>query len=361
MGKLFGADIKPDVVCRYDNPAASDVIGLGEHDNFRREPLRQRPLVMSGGGIIENNANAVIFRCASLLRPEFTSKAHLFGISVEPGVTYNLYWKLRLLTILRKFDVIYTRDEISRAVLSNMFPSMDVRTVGDLVLWLQPDFTEHRDMQSSLGKYIAVNLAPRWTGDANWHRWILEELIQLARTLDAALVFVPMTSEFDDDRAEHRILRDGLAERAPDVRCVLIESLPTPRGAAALFGCAHLAISMRLHGCVMAYAQQTPCVGLGYHPKLAGFFRTVGLEATMLPDDLPRVQTKGTYGFRFADLTLPRGALVERAMNSFSDLNFSALPTLKNRSAAVLAKILGLSMRANHHDRSEFQAPDGTR
>lgn len=344
IGRRIGIEIVPDVVSRFDKPASTDVIGLGEQDRLRRNSLRRQPLLMSGGGIIENNPNAVIFRCASMLRADFASKAHLFGISVEPGVSYNWYWKLRLLNVLRRFDVVYTRDEQSEDVLAKMYPSLNVQTIGDLVLWLQPEAGEHRAVQSSLGKYIAVNLAPRWAGDTGWYEWITKELTQLARTLDAALLFIPMTSEYDDDRAEHRVVRDRLRETASDVRCELIESLPTPRGAATLFGGADLAISMRLHGCVMSYAQRTPCVGLGYHPKLAGFFRTVGLQTAILPDAFPKVQTEGVYGFRFSDLTLPQGALVRKAMHCLATPDFTLLPVLKDRSAVALAKALGASI-----------------
>src|SRR5262245_33062253 len=53
IGAYLGFSMNVNVVGRFDEPALSQVIGLGPRDASRRETLRGYPLLLSGGGIIE--------------------------------------------------------------------------------------------------------------------------------------------------------------------------------------------------------------------------------------------------------------------------------------------------------------------
>src|SRR5262249_7868253 len=101
---------------------------------------------------------------------------------------------------------------------------------------------------------------------------------------------VPMTGPFDDDRDEHKAIAQKLALLKPELEVCKIETTLTPRAVAHLLGNATLVVSMRLHGCVMAYAQRTPCVCLVYHPKLSGFSKTEMWPGAQLPSSIPERQ-----------------------------------------------------------------------
>jgi polysaccharide pyruvyl transferase WcaK-like protein len=341
LGHSFGVSIEPMVVGRYDEPAMAEVIGLSGRDRARRDALRGLPVLASGGGIIDNNPNAVIFRCKELLTRDFATKVSFFGVSVESGVTYDWRCRWRLRRFLRNVDVVYTRDDLSKQTLNSMFPRLNTETIGDLVLWLRPEPSE----LTILGlpkRYIAVNLAQRWSNDPNWQQWIASELVRLSKALGVAVVFVPMTGEYDDDRVEHRVVAQKMRLIAPETETVTIEASLKPRVVAAIFAYAELVVSMRLHGCVIAYAQQTVCIGLGYHPKLYGFFDTIKLGGSIIPGKPPANQSKGVYGYSFSDLGLKEGDLVSAAQMSLAKKDFSMLPVLKSRSAAAFRKIFEL-------------------
>jgi len=336
----LGIEIAPHVVGRFDEPAMPEVIGLGAADAQRREMLRGHPLVMSGGGIIENKPSATLLRCESLLQRTFASQACLFGISVEPGVSYGWACKWRLRRCLRRFERVYTRDVLSAATLSRNFPNVGAETIGDLVLWLHPDAGELPTGLKIPERFIAVVLSRRWSQDEKWRAWISTELHALCRELHASIVFVPMSSLHDDDREEHRAVAAKLALLKPEVDVLSIESRLSPRAVAYLLGKSNLVVSMRLHGCVMAYAQQTAFIGLAYHPKVYGFSKTVGWGHALLPEAIPERQSSQTYGYRFSDLQISNGQLISRASACLSRSDFSRLSQLKQRSAEVFRDFL---------------------
>lgn len=341
LGHSLGVSIEPTVIGRYDEPAIGEVIGWSDRDKERREALRGSPMVFSGGGIIDNTPNAVIFRCSKLFERGYASKVSVFGASVEAGVSYDWHRRWRLRRLLRGVGTVYTRDDLSKRVLNRVLPRIEAKTIGDLVLWLKPQ----RNEKICIGlpaRYIAVNLAQRWSGDPAWQKWIVSELVTLSKLLDLGIVFVPMTDQYDDDRVEHRSIARELQLVAPEVQTKLIEDPVSPRAVASIFANAELAVSMRLHGCVIAFSQETACVGIGYHPKLFGFFETINNEGAIIPSSPPAIQTKGLYGYSFEDLGMKGGELVRAAQKTLEEVDFSMLAVLKARSAAAFREILGL-------------------
>ena len=195
-------------------------------------------------------------------------------------------------------------------MLNDILPRVKTETIGDIVLWLQPNSSELPKLLRLPKRFVAVVLAPRWSKEPRWRPWISRELRLLSKELGLALVFVPMTGSYDDDRDEHRAVAAELALGAPEIDLHVIEGALSPRAIASIFKEAALVVSMRLHGCVMAFAQETTCVGLAYHPKLSGFFQTVKWQEALLPPILPSNQSSDTYGYRFVDLEVSHGQLV---------------------------------------------------
>lgn len=118
------------------------------------------------------------------------------------------------------------------------------------------------------------------------------------------------------------------------------EPVLRPGWVANVYGRAELVIASRLHGCVMAYSQRTPFVGIGYHHKVLGFARTVGWEDAVVPRAMPEMQSRDTYGFTVADLSWQQGALVAAADGALARPDFSALDFYRMKQVQAVRDIL---------------------
>lgn len=328
------------VLCRYDRPDMPDILGVGIIDADQRKKISTHPCIVSGGGIIEAEAHSTINRCSVFFKTELKAKMAFIGISADYGVRYRWIDRIRFSFLMRRTGTVYARDVLSAETIEKNFPFVNVETVGDLVLWMKPS-RYPAELPPLPREYIAVTLAPRWQ-DPSWLEWISSELADLAKKKNAALVFVPMSCLHDDDRIEHRKVAQRILEEHPDVCVHEIRAPLPPRELAATFGGSVFTISMRLHGCVMAYAQKVPFVALAYHPKLAGFVRTIEAPSAILPETLPQQQSEATYGYRFAELHLRSGDLAKRVDQVEREISFEPLARLKKKSLDALKRFLAI-------------------
>jgi polysaccharide pyruvyl transferase WcaK-like protein len=340
LAKACGIPLDVAVLGRFAKPAMPEVIGIGNADQSRRERLRGQPLLMIGGGVIEPAEAGVIWRCADFL-PPFSAPAGLFAVNVEANVRYGWLQRFRLRRLLSRMSLVAVRDELSGRTLRALAPKIPVEVVGDSILWMEPA-AELPPEARAAGRFIAVCLAPRWANDPAWYAWIGRELADLANSLDAGLLFVPFSVMADDDRPEHDRVRQAVAAADPKLVCriSMIERELPPRQLARVLGEAQLAVSMRLHGCVMAYAARTPFVALAYHPKLTGFTETVGWERFVLPRRFPAAQSAGHYGFSFADLDWSDAGLAAAGREAVAFADFSRLEPLRERLRTAFARFL---------------------
>ena len=341
LAENLGVPINLDILSRFDKPEISSVIGLGDQDKERRESLRGQPLIMSGGGIIEPLEISTLFRCEKFLKPNFTPYASLFCISVDAGINYSFQnrWKIR--RAVKNIEKIYVRDVLSEQVLRNILPGKQIETLGDLVLWLSPNESQLPFNLSLPERYIAVSLAGNWKDEQNWYTWISEELSSLAHEYDADIIFIPMSCDKnDDDREEHRRVREYILQNTQDINIILLENPVTPKSLSQIFANSFLVVAMRLHGCVMAYAQKTPFVGISYHPKIYGFVDTIEWTKAIVPVRRPEYQSQSIYGYKFDALHLEKNMLVSAAKYAVSSGKFSSLDEIKCNISKVFMEFL---------------------
>jgi len=341
MLQELGAELGVTAVSRFREGALKDVTYLGAHDSERRKGLAGLPMLVSGGGVIEPNPAAVLFRATPLFKAAPKGKAIVFGTSVEPGVPYGLRNRLRLFRSLSGLGTVYTRDLLSERSLNKVAPWVRTETIGDLVLWMKPQHdTPLLSAMSLPARYVAVVLAPRWSQDAGWTNWVTGELAALAQEMKAAIVFVPMSCLHDDDRVEHGRIAGLIARQHEDVEVHNIMDALEPREVSAILARSALTVSMRLHGCVMAYSQRVPTVCIAYHPKLLGFSETMGCMPSTLPRVPPERQSAGFYGYDFAELRLQPGDLSAVASTAMGPGKHGRLDEFKTKSLAVLRQFL---------------------
>ena len=301
-------------------------------------------LIVTGGGIVEPRAHSCMNRAFDLAATVPGTAVDAFAFSVEPGVDFGWRDRRRLRRQLDQIGTAHVRDELSAETLLRLAPGHPVRVVGDIALWSAagtlPDAVTA--LLSGAGTGIAVILQTTWD-KTEVFPWLVPELVTLARELDLPVTILPFAAHDDRDRKMHSSLAAALREAAPD-RAVadlsaLLPGVLTPAVAAALLEQAELTISTRLHGCVLSYAMKTPFVALSYHPKLAGFARTVDRQSALLPARPPSRQS-ARYGYSFADLGLRPGDLVARAGEVLDDRDFPAIAFYRRRQAQVLGDML---------------------
>ncbi len=329
------------ILSRFNTPTMPDVIGLGSDYAPELSGLKGAPGLLVGGGIIEPRNMCCALRYADYIKRNQPLGSSIFMGSFEFGVKYGWSVKRRFNQLFERLDHIYTRDYLSEMYLRENFPQVNTSTVADVVLAMRP--TTDRPLQNELqnDEYIAVSLCGAWKVDRQWYRWIIKELMCLSESLGKLLVFVPMSCHAsDDDRVEHQKIVDGMIQAGVSRQPLLLNQSLPPKIFAALLRDAALVISMRLHGCVIAYAQQTPFVGLSYHPKLNGFSQTVGWRNFVLPAKQPAKQSSGQYGYKFSDLGFENNDLFNTAYNAMEHGSFNLLPLLRGRLGAALGHIL---------------------
>ncbi len=336
-------DAEINILGRYPHPAMKEVIGTDKVIfKEEHEVIKSQPIILSGGGIIEQNNRATLFRCHDFIKGKTKNNVGLISIAVEPEVKYSLVNKIFIKHILKNLDIIYTRDVLSELTLNKISPKTKVETIGDIVLWLAPKYEKTQELiYATENKIITVCLCDTWLSDIEMLKWLSQELLVISNQMDANIIFIPMSMNFSKDSEMHQALYNDLCARGFDEnRLYLVNQAMDPRSIAGIFKASELVISQRLHGCVMAYAQKTPFVGLGYHPKLYGFADTVGWKGTIVPSTRPLTQSKELYGYKYSDLNIRQGDCVNAAQAAITSNSFEELSTLKDKIKDVYINFL---------------------
>jgi len=340
LAEALEIDVVIRVLGRFPRPALSQVIGLASEDAERRAELKGHPIIVAGGGVLEPRESCVLFRCVPYLQKSFAPTLALYGANVESGRKYNWRLRFRVKKLLRQFDRLYVRDVLGADALRSLVPNKKVEVIGDSVLWMKPAPTVPSSIEL-VNPFIAVTFAKQWRNDANWYEWIAHQLSRLAVEQKAAILFVPLTA-FDVDIQEQQKVATLIRRLNSAIDVICIEDQLEPRDISSILSRSMLTISMRLHGCVMAYAQKVPFVALAYHPKVLGFVKTVGWEKFCLPQTPPDYQSQGVYGYTFSDTKMAEIDLVKIALDAMEYSCFEKLEPLKKRLANAFLDIYSL-------------------
>ncbi|NCJ08488.1 polysaccharide pyruvyl transferase CsaB [Synechococcales cyanobacterium C] len=123
---------------------------------------------------------------------------------------------------------------------------------------------------------------------------LTQALIQFQAQTQASLILLPLQPSQD------LALAQGIASRLPQPSMVI--QVNTPASLKGLLANVDLAISMRLHGLIMAAAEGCPCFALSYDPKVSQLMAEMpcpGWELSALPDSQDILST------HWQDLLIP--------------------------------------------------------
>lgn len=340
LANQIGVDANLHVIGRWRRVPKPDVIGLEEAETSAWRALQGASVMLVGGGIIEPHPDACINRFERLLEKLRPRSVSLFSANVESGKRYSLFQRHKLREQLNRVDHTLVRDVRSMQALRDLVPKRRVEVSGDIVLWLQPDDSIQLFERHS---YLAVSLAPRWDNEPAWFEWVSKELAGLAEETALGLVFVPLSTYFDDDRPIHRRVAGMIQSIAPGINCVTLDEHMGPRAVLRVLADARAVIGMRLHSCVMAFSQSAPFVGIGYHPKVYGFAETVGMPNGVVLPPTPPTQAGTGYGYGFDEGRFKARALIEATLAAIADPGSSRLTSLREGLAKTFSDIMEIT------------------
>lgn len=311
-----------NVLTRYRSPQLQSYgMPLSVDDDKRSldKILAHIPVIVAGGGIFEPGPNAVAFRCFKALTAA-TRKLSFLGCSFEPG-RYGFFQTRWTRALMKRSRVFTVRDKWSLKLAKEVGRG-EVECVGDLVLSMDPQDKPHQYKVED-ERYMVVSVCPRWEGD-EWYSWLARELVELSKSFQTRIVFLPMASRNDGDvlvaQSIARIMTEEFAFDNFDIR----QEQATPRETLQIIANSALVIGMRLHACVMACASHVPCIPIAYHPKLMAFAVTMGLESVTFPN-FQFEERRELHEWRFCRSSFDSGLickLAERAMSIEVDVDY---------------------------------------
>lgn len=332
-----GLSITVRPISRFRSGELDGIVYLRPEDEAEVHEALLRKVLLCGGGIVEPRQMSCLNQLVLAGKVRGGAQFMPFAISTDASIGYTWRQTRSIRRALAHLPEIFVRDDLSNEALQAILPGQSVTTVGDIALWLRsevPPTNVYRPLDSP---YLAITLGDRWTSD-NAIDYISAEVAQAARYLNLRVDLIPISKTVGVDVEVHRRLQVCLRERhGIDSRLSLFSSSRAlrPGWVAYAYANAAVVVGMRLHACVMAYSQRTPFVAVAYHPKVAGFCKTVAWSEHVVPFRLPPRQDDGTYGYRFETLALRGGELAERVEAAMEFRDFSGLDFYRLRQQTL--------------------------
>lgn len=343
MAQVAGENVDIVAASRFAKALMPDIYYMNDAKKLNSGGRIDSRVFLVGGGIIEPSKNSCLNRLVALRNETVEFQIQPFAVSCEPGKKFGFRERMAVRKALHGLPEILVRDENSQAALSRIVHDVPIRVIGDIVLWLEAEPLPERYEEKFPERYFVVTLADVWK-EKTFFNWLSKEISEIAKRFDATALLVPISNATGDDMEQHRSLRETLVSEF-GVRAEMFDFdenlFPEPGWIAEIYRRAEFVISSRLHGCIISYAQKTPFVGIGYHPKLQGFAKTVGWEDFIIPRDLPANQSSGAYGFSIKDLNFAEGSVLD-AVSAAVDFNeFFARDFFRMKQVQAFKKILG--------------------
>lgn len=300
---------------------------------------------LCGGGIIENRDNSCLNRALEATKTAASNSIIPFAISTDSGQNYSRRNVSKIKSALKRLQSVAVRDSFGANTLKQIVPEKHVRVIGDIGLWTKNDAQLTLDAKKKYGRFVTLILSDIWT-DETFIDWVSHEIAHTCDQLNASLLIMPISLFMGGDIRLHDTIARKLSQEAPNLPI----HLPyrdmdaddfTPTLMASLIAASDLTVSMRLHGCIVSYSQNTPFVAISYHPKVNGFLETVGCPSLSAFGSTPASQSKHTYGFSFDELDFRRGELVDTVGRALDVNQFPATQYFQTLQIDAIRELLG--------------------
>jgi polysaccharide pyruvyl transferase WcaK-like protein len=196
--------------------------------------------------------------------------------------------------VLRKVDLIYTRDQLSEEITRNLIGpgTANIVKASDVAViqeWV-PREEALAMIPAASGEQIVGISAMRWsyfknrieTPFSNYGAYV-REMAKLAdslmREFEVRVVFYPTNYPVhgcrEDDLAAALEIRDHM-ECGNGI--TVIEDLPTPAQLKGMLACSELNITTRMHACILSTGAAVPTISINYLFKVREHMRSLGLD-----------------------------------------------------------------------------------
>ncbi len=244
-----------------------------------RKVMKDSRLFISGGGSVIQDVTStkslLYYLCLILMAKRYGNKVMLYANGIGP-VRKKANQK-RAKNVLNRVDVITLREEDSQDILNEMgvINPKTVVTCDPVVALKDIDIDQAETLlyrHNLFGKpYVIVSLR-EWKTIPIFEAELLEGLKEIKRKHGCELLFLPM-------QHPHDVAINQKYAKLTDSVCI------TKRLSADMcIGLAKhslLAVGMRLHILIYAFAANVPSIGLAYDPKVESVMRYFGQDTYM--------------------------------------------------------------------------------
>ncbi|WP_202080291.1 polysaccharide pyruvyl transferase CsaB [Caldalkalibacillus salinus] len=240
--------------------------------------LKDTAIFISGGGSLLQD------KTSPRTIPYYLAMIHLAQLAHVPVAVYaqgigpvqrKIFHKW-IATTLKRVQYISVRDPKSKALLVDWkLPEQKVAQVVDPVLLMSTDGIESATRLLAR-ENITLNAPPIMFSIRQWAEGD-QDLKVVAQTCDALIeqgeevLMVPM--HYPEDAQVACEILSYMNHRAH-----ILQEPYTPQELSQIVSAGKLMVGMRLHALIFATAQDVPCLGLSYDPKIDAFMNMLGQD-----------------------------------------------------------------------------------
>lgn len=219
-------------------------------------------------------------------------KLILFPSTIGPFIF--IWSKFLAKRVLRKIDLIYTRDQLSAEITEGLIGADSGNICKTIDLAILQEWIPRREALQMIpanmtDKIVGIS-AMRWsyfrnsieTPFSNYEAY-LNEMTCLADTLvdiyRVKIVFYPTNFNMhgcrENDLATALEIRERM-KRSQEV--IVVDKLPTPAQLKGMLACSEVNITTRMHACILSTGSGTPTISINYLFKIREYMSSLGLS-----------------------------------------------------------------------------------
>lgn len=253
-----------------------------ENDDLNKifKTLSKSDYVLSCGGGYFNPYGKLMYRTMLMhLAISFGSKTILLPNSIENPNKMNLIKKIYFEYILKKIDVVYSRESITTEYLKKL-NHKNYKVKADMGFMLEGNTKS----VSNISKYIAVTIINWQFPDSNdssksrnhyFSEWV-KIINHLTEKLNYKIIIIPQVigPGVNDDRISWKFIGGSVNKN----KVQFVNEDLSPQEIKNLLSQCKILIGTRMHSNIFALSQKVPVIAIAYLPKTIGIMNDLNLQ-----------------------------------------------------------------------------------
>lgn len=264
------------------------VHAMNRYNLFKiRTALKQSKLLIFGGGslIQDVTSNKSLWYYLTVVKQAVGLNVPVMFYANGIGPVTKAKNRDKVRDVLNKVDVISLRDTNSYYEIKRMGVGLDrVKITADPALTI--DGINRDEAQALLAeegvpagkKLLGISIRSWWSCKPSFWNQLARGIEQICRQYDYIPVWIPL--KHPDDIT---VSKEVAAKM--NIKSYTLTKLYKAREIVGIVNACDLIIAMRLHSMIYASESGVPAIGLSYDPKVSGFVKYIGVNATLNLDD----------------------------------------------------------------------------